>query len=59
MPIATLQDRVRLQRDELPVLYDDVDFDLVPERLALGPDDESDLPDHVKVSRAELRPPPR
>jgi len=54
MPIATLQDRVRLQRDELPVLYGDVDFDLVPERLALGPDDESDLPDHVKVSRAEL-----
>jgi len=54
MSIATLQDRVRLQRDELPVLYGDVDFDLVPERLALGPDDESDLPAHVKVSRAEL-----
>jgi hypothetical protein len=54
MTLATLQDRVRLQRDELPVLYGDVDFDLVPERLALGPDDESDLPGHVKVSRAEL-----
>lgn len=54
MSIATLQARVRHQRDELPVLYGDVDFDLVPERLALGPDDESDLPDHVKVSRAEL-----
>ncbi len=54
MSIATLQDRVRHQRDELPVLYGDVDFDLVPERLALGPDDESDLPGHVRVSRAEL-----
>jgi hypothetical protein len=54
MSIATLQARVRHQRDELPVLYGDVDFDLVPERLALGRDDESDLPDHVKVSRAEL-----
>jgi hypothetical protein len=54
MTLATLQDRVRLQRDELPVLYGDVDFDLVPERLALDPDDESDLPGHVKVSRDEL-----
>jgi len=54
MSLATLQDRVRLQRDELPVLYGDVDFDLVPHRLALGPDDESDLPDHVRVSREEL-----
>lgn len=54
MSIATLRDRVRRQREELPVLYGDVDFDLVPERLALGPDDESDLPSHVKVSRAEL-----
>jgi hypothetical protein len=54
MSIATLQARVRHQQDELPVLYGDVDFDLEPERLALGPDDESDLPDHVKVSRAEL-----
>ena len=54
MSIATLQARVRHQRDELPVLYGDIDFGLVPERLALGPDDESDLPGHVKVSRAEL-----
>lgn len=54
MSIATLQARVRHQQDELPVLYGDVDFDLVPERLALGADDESDLPSHVKMSRAEL-----
>lgn len=54
MSIATLRARVRHQRDELPVLYGDVDFDLVPERLALGLDDPSDLPEHVKVSRADL-----
>ena len=54
MSIATLRDRVRLQRDELPGLYGDVDFDLVPERLALGIDDVSDLPSHVKVSRTDL-----
>ncbi len=54
MSIATLRDRVRHQRDELPGLYGDIDFDLVPERLALGLDDVSDLPSHVKVSRAEL-----
>ncbi len=54
MSIDTLRDRVRHQRDELPGVYGDIDFDLVPERLALGPDDVSDLPSHVKVSRAEL-----
>lgn len=54
MSVETLRARVRQQRDELPGVYGDIDFDLVPERLALGPDDESDLPDFVKVSRAEL-----
>jgi hypothetical protein len=54
MSIETLRDRVRHQRDELPGVYGDIDFDLVPERLALGPDDESDLPSFVKVTRAEL-----
>ena len=54
MSIDTLRERVRHQRDELPGVYGDIDFDLVPERLALGPDDESDLPTFVKVSRAEL-----
>ena len=54
MSIETLKDRVRHQRDELPVVYGSVDFDLVPERLALGPDDESDLPPYVKVTREEL-----
>ncbi len=54
MSIAPLRDRVRHQRDELPVLYGDIDFDLVPERLALGPDDETDLPPYVKVTREEL-----
>lgn len=54
MSIETLRDRVRHQRDELPGVYGDIDFDLVPERLALGPDDESDLPPFVKITRAEL-----
>lgn len=54
MSIETLRDRVRHQRDELPVLYGDIDFDAVPERLALGPDDVTDLPPFVKVTRAEL-----
>lgn len=54
MSINTLQERVRHQRDELPGVYGDIDFDLIPERLALGADDESDLPTFVKVTRAEL-----
>lgn len=54
MSIETLKARVRMQRDDLPEIYGGIDFDLVPERLALGPDDESDLPDHVRVSREEL-----
>lgn len=54
MSIDTLRERVRHQRDELPGVYGDIDFDLVPERLALGPDDESDLPPFVDVTRAEL-----
>ncbi len=54
MSIETLRDRVRHQRDELPGVYGDIDFDLVPERLALGPDDESDLPSFVEITRAEL-----
>ena len=54
MPIATLRDRVRHQRDELPGLYGGIDFDLVPERLALELDDESDLPAYVDVDRADL-----
>ena len=54
MSIATLRDRVRQQRDDLPVLYGDIDFDRIPERLALGPDDETDLPPYVKITREEL-----
>ena len=54
MSTATLKERVRRQRDELPGMYGDIDFDLVPERLALGADDESDLPPFVKITRAEL-----
>ncbi len=54
MSIDTLRDRVRHQRDELPGLYGDIDFDLVPHRLALEPDDETDLPPFVKVTREEL-----
>lgn len=54
MSVESLRERVRRQRDELPGMYGDIDFDRVPERLALGPDDESDLPEFVKISRAEL-----
>ena len=54
MSIETLRERVRHQRDELPGMYGDIDFDAVPERLALGPDDETDLPPGMKVSREEL-----
>jgi hypothetical protein len=54
MSAEKLRERVRLQRDELPGMYGDIDFDLVPERLALGPDDETDFPPSVKMSRAEL-----
>lgn len=54
MSIETLRERVRLQRDELPGMYGDIDFDLVPERLALGPDDETDLPPKMRISREEL-----
>ncbi len=54
MSVETLKERVRRQRDELPGMYGDIDFDRVPERLALGPDDESDYPSHLKLSRADL-----
>src|SRR5690606_12972013 len=36
------------------VMYGDIDFDLVPERLALGVDDVSDYPAHVKLPREAL-----
>lgn len=54
MTAEALRERVRRQRDELPGMYGGIDFDRVPERLALGPDDETDLPPYVKVTRAEL-----
>lgn len=54
MSVETLKERVRRQRDELPVMYGGIDFDLVPERLALGVDDVSDYPAHVKLPREAL-----
>lgn len=54
MSVETLKERVRRQRDELPGMYGGIDFDAVPERLALGPDDVSDYPAHVKVPREAL-----
>jgi hypothetical protein len=54
MSIETLRERVRRQRDDLPGLYGDVDFDLVPHRLALEPDAETDLPSFVKITREQL-----
>src|SRR4051812_46861025 len=48
-----LAERVRSQRERLPALYGDVDFDAQPYRLATGADDESSLPRWV-ADRAEL-----
>ncbi|HET8929233.1 MAG TPA: oxygenase MpaB family protein [Acidimicrobiales bacterium] len=54
MSIETLRDRVRRQATELPAMYGDIDFDAVPERLALEPGAATDLPPQVKVTREEL-----
>lgn len=57
MTVETLRARVRHQRDELPGIYGDVDFDAVPHRLALSPEDTSDLPERLPKqapTRAEL-----
>lgn len=54
MSNATLAARVKKQRDDLPGMYGAIDFEAIPERLALEPDAETDLPPHVKVTRAEL-----
>jgi hypothetical protein len=54
MSIETLKARVRRQSEELPGLYGDIDFTAIPERLALRLEDESDLPDSVRISRADL-----
>ena len=54
MSIETLQARVRRQSTDLPELYGDIDFDMIPERLALSVDDESDLPSSARISRAGL-----
>ena len=54
MSLETLAERVRRQKDELPVMYGDIDFDAIPERLALEPGAETDLPSFVKVTREEL-----
>lgn len=54
MSIDTLKARVRRQRDELPIMYGAIDFDAIPERLALEPDAQTDLPPQVKTTRAEL-----
>lgn len=54
MGVETLQERVRRQRDDLPGMYGGIDFDLVPERLALEPDAVTDLPASVRIGRDEL-----
>jgi hypothetical protein len=48
-----LAERVRSQREHLPTLYGDVDFDAQPYRLAIDPEDESSLPTWV-ADREEL-----
>ncbi len=54
MSVETLRARVRRQGDELPAMYGQIDFDKIPERLALEPDAATDLPPQVKVTREEL-----
>lgn len=54
MGVEALRERMRRQRDDLPGMYGGIDFDLVPERLALEPDAVTDLPASVAVSRDEL-----
>jgi hypothetical protein len=54
MSIEALRERVRLQAERVPAMYGDIDFAAVPERLALEPDAETDLPPQVKVTREEL-----
>ena len=54
MSVETLKEWVRRQGEDLPGMYGGIDFDGVPERLALGADDESDYPAHVKLPREAL-----
>lgn len=54
MPYELLKERVRRQATELPGMYGAIDFDAVPERLALEPGAATDLPPQVKVTREEL-----
>jgi hypothetical protein len=54
MSVETLKARVRRQREDLPKFYGNIDFDVMPERLALGIDDVTDMPPESKISRAEL-----
>lgn len=54
MSNASLKAKVRRQRDELPAMYGAIDFESVPERLALEPGAETDLPPQVKMTREEL-----
>jgi len=46
--------RVASQRTALPEVYGDVDFDRLPHRLALGPDDECALPPWAASKRPGL-----
>jgi hypothetical protein len=49
-----LLDRVRAQRELLPQVYAEFDPEALPERLALGPEDPSDLDPIKGANRAEL-----
>lgn len=44
VPIEILKAKVRAQKTLIPSLYGEVDFEIVPERFAGKPDDETSLP---------------
>ncbi|HET8706550.1 MAG TPA: hypothetical protein VFM46_09640, partial [Pseudomonadales bacterium] len=55
MPLEALKAKVRSQKELIPSLYGDVDFDIVPERFAGKLEDSSSLPSHMaKKYRADI-----
>lgn len=52
--LAELQARVRAQAAQVPALYGQVDFDVVPERFTADPEVRSQLPERFRKQRARL-----
>lgn len=55
MPLEELKAKVRAQKELIPSLYGDVDFDMIPERFANKLSDETILPEYfTKKYRADI-----